>query len=87
MLSHVSSRLHDRDEELYLCTTSWYPTPLSAALCAPTALSVTVMFDAEKGVYFISIETVESTGGGHQKSSESSNTTYLSARELSRGHY
>lgn len=64
MLSHVWSRLHNRDEELYLRTTFWYPTPLSAALCVPTALSVTVMFDAEKGVYFISIETLESTKGG-----------------------
>lgn len=63
MLSHVSSRLNNRNEELYLRTTFWYPTPLSDALCAPTALSVSVMFDAEKGVYFISIETVESTKG------------------------
>lgn len=64
MLSHVSSRLRNRNEELYLRATFWYPAPLGAALCAPTALSVTAMFDAEKGVYFISTETDESTKGG-----------------------
>lgn len=33
-------------------------------------LSVSVMFDAEKGVYFISIETVESTKGGKKTPKE-----------------
>lgn len=70
MLSHVSSRLNNRNEELYLRTAFWYPTPLGDALCAPTALSVSVMSDAEKGVYFISIETVESTKGGKKTPKE-----------------